>query len=104
MSGLNAQIPLFPEVEPPTEIELVELESGVVVPMPTGPVLASDGLPARLIKPHTHAKFDRHRKYCRIFNAGMVKQWPDNRGYLELFASSGLAVDGRDEVEACGDR
>jgi hypothetical protein len=36
-------------------------EKPVVVAMPTGPVNASDGLPARLIKPHSLEKFDRHR-------------------------------------------
>jgi hypothetical protein len=55
--------------------------------MPTGPVTASDGLPARLIKPHSLEKFDRHRKYCTIFNNGMKNSWPDNRGYLALFAA-----------------
>jgi DNA-binding CsgD family transcriptional regulator len=67
-------------------------EMPVVVSMPTGPVIASDGLPARLIKPHTVGKVDRHGKYVTIFNSGMKNLWPDNRGYLELFASTGLAV------------
>ncbi len=56
-------------------------------------IVASDRLPARLIKPHTHEKFYLHRRYCSIFNSGMQKQWPRNRGYLELFAGSGLAYD-----------
>jgi three-Cys-motif partner protein len=73
----------------------------VVIPLPGGPQLASDGLPARLIKPHTHEKFERHRKYCTIFNRGMSTRWPDNRGYLELFAGSGLAIEGEDEADGC---
>jgi uncharacterized protein (DUF305 family) len=34
-------------------------------------VIASDGLSARRIKPHAREKFDRHGKYCGIFNRGM---------------------------------
>jgi three-Cys-motif partner protein len=74
---------------------------GEIVLYPTAPEIASDGLPARIIKPHTHAKFDRHRRYCSIFNGGMHRLWSENRGYLELFASSGIALDGRDEVDGC---
>jgi three-Cys-motif partner protein len=78
-------------------------EAPVVVSMPTGPVIASDGLPARLIKPHSLEKFDRHRKYCTIFNNGMKSLWVGNRGYLELFAATGLAVVEEDgsEVDGC---
>jgi three-Cys-motif partner protein len=87
----------FDEHDEPAE------EEPVVVSMPTGPVTASDGLPARLIKPHSLEKFDRHRKYCTIFNNGMKNKWPDNRGYIELFAATGLAVvdEDRSEVDAC---
>jgi three-Cys-motif partner protein len=65
------------------------------------PIAKSDGLPARLIKPHTREKFYLHGRYCSIFNTGMHRHWPDNRGYLELFAGSGLAVDAEtgDEVD-----
>jgi three-Cys-motif partner protein len=77
------------------------VEEQTLLSLPTAPGIATDGLPARIIKAHTHEKFDRHRRYCSIFNGGMRKHWPDNRGYLELFASSGIALDGRDEVEGC---
>jgi hypothetical protein len=65
--------------------------------------LASDGLPARLIKPHTLEKYDRRRKYCSILNRGMRYLWPENRGYLELFAGPGMAIDEEleEEVDAC---
>lgn len=94
-----ARLPFF---EAAAQLERAT-EEPVVISMPTGPVIASDGLPARLIKPHTLGKFDRHGKYVTIFNNGMKNLWPDNRGYLELFASTGLAVvegDGA-EVEGC---
>jgi three-Cys-motif partner protein len=78
-----------------------EDDEQVVVALPTGPAIASDGLPARVIRPHTHEKLERHRKYCTIFNGGMKRLWPDNRGYLELFASAGLALEGEDEVDGC---
>jgi hypothetical protein len=55
--------------------------------------IASDGLPARVVKAHTREKFDRHRKYCATFNTGMKNHWASNRGYLELFAGLGLAID-----------
>src|SRR4051812_354512 len=54
---------------------------------------ASDGLPARVIKAHSLDKFDRHAKYAAIFNNSMRYHWRDNRGYLELLASGGLAID-----------
>jgi three-Cys-motif partner protein len=65
--------------------------------------VASDGLPARVVKQHTLEKFDRHRKYCATFNTGMKNLWRRNRGYLELFAGPGLAIDEEtgDEVEGC---
>lgn len=65
--------------------------------------VASDGLPARVIKAHTLEKFDRHRKYCATFNTGMQYHWKDNRGYLELFAGPGIAIDEEtgEEVEGC---
>ncbi len=95
----QARLPFF---ELDDHVEPVEADP-VVVSMPTGPVAASDGLPARLIKPHSLEKFDRHRKYCTIFNNGMKNRWPNNRGYLELFAATGLAVVDEDqlEVDAC---
>lgn len=79
----------------------VRTDDEVVVSHPTRPGTAGDGLPACRIRPHTHDKFDRHRAYCAIFNRGMYKKWPDNRGYLELFASNGIALDGADEVDGC---
>jgi hypothetical protein len=85
--------PAAPQPEPTVE--------PIIVAHPTAPAIASDGLPARRIKTHTLDKFDRHRKYCTIFNRGMHKLWTGNRGYLELFASSGLAVHDLDEVDAC---
>jgi three-Cys-motif partner protein len=65
--------------------------------------IASDGLPARVVKAHTREKFDRHRKYCSTFNTGMKNHWRSNRGYLELFAGPGLAIDDdtREEVDGC---
>lgn len=65
--------------------------------------LGSDGLPLREISPHTLSKFDRHRGYCGIFNGGMSGHWSDNRGYLELFAGSGMAWDkeASEEVDGC---
>lgn len=65
--------------------------------------IASDGLPARVIKAHTLEKFDRHRKYCSTFNTGMKNHWPSNRGYLELFAGPGIAIDEdlNKEVDGC---
>ena len=68
-----------------------------------GIAIASDGLPARVIKPHTLEKYDRHGRYGGIFNKGMQYLWPENRGYLELFAASGMAIDEEtgDEVTAC---
>jgi len=48
----HALLPLF---EPAAQLESAA-EQPVVVSMPTGPVIASDGLPARLIKPHTLGK------------------------------------------------
>lgn len=62
---------------------------------------ASDGLPARLIKPHTREKLDRHGRYCGIFNGGMRKLWPDNRGYLELFAGPGRLIERYEELDGC---
>jgi three-Cys-motif partner protein len=64
-------------------------------------VIASDGLPARKIKPHTREKFDRHGKYCGIFTRGMGAKWPSRLGYLELFAGSGLAVEKAEELDGC---
>ena len=53
--------------------------------------------PARRINLHTRDKFDRHKKYCGIFNGGVRNRWQDNRGYLELFAGGGVAVEGTDD-------
>jgi three-Cys-motif partner protein len=53
---------------------------------------ASDGLPARLIKPHTLEKFDYHDRYCEIVSVGMPASWGGHVGYLELMAGSGLAI------------
>jgi three-Cys-motif partner protein len=66
-------------------------------------VLAKDGLPARKIKFHTREKFDRHASYCAVFNNAMRYHWKDNRGYLELFAGSGLAIDDEtgEELDGC---
>ena len=63
--------------------------------------IASDDLPARLIKPHTREKLDRHAQYCGIFNGGMRNAWPDNRGYLELFAGPGRLIEGGEELDGC---
>ena len=65
--------------------------------------IASDGLPARTIKAHSLEKFDRHGKYCATFNNAMRYLWKDNRGYLELFAGPGLAIDEEtgQEVDGC---
>ncbi len=64
--------------------------------------IANDGLPAHEIKAHTLEKFDRHGKYCRIFNRGMSRYCADNRGYLELFAGSGLVItETGDELDGC---
>ena len=52
--------------------------------------IASDGLPARVIKAHTLEKFDRHASTAPPSNTGMQYHWKDNRGYLELFAGPGL--------------
>jgi len=95
----QARLPFFEAVDQAEPIE----EAPVVVSMPTGPVIATDGLPARLIKPHSLEKFDRHRKYCTIFNNGMKNLWVGNRGYLELFAATGSAVveDDGSEVDGC---
>jgi hypothetical protein len=54
--------------------------------------VASDGLPARLIKPHTLEKFDYHDRYCGIVAVGMPGSWGGNVGYLELMAGSGIAM------------
>ncbi len=64
--------------------------------------IASDGLPARLIKPHTLEKFDYHDRYCGIVAVGMPGSWDGNVGYLELMAGSGIAIDAGtgDEIEA----
>jgi three-Cys-motif partner protein len=64
---------------------------------------ATDGLPARVVKTHSLEKFDRHRRYCATFNTGMKNRWKENRGYLELFAGPGLAIDDEtgDEVDGC---
>lgn len=64
---------------------------------------ASDGFPARVVKAQTREKFDRHRKYCSTFNTGMKNHWVSNRGYLELFAGPGLAIDAdtREEIDGC---
>jgi three-Cys-motif partner protein len=78
-----------------------EPDDQVVVSLPTGPEIASDGLLARVIRPHTHEKFDRHRQYCSIFNSSMRNYWKDNRGYLELFCSSGIAIDRGVEFDGC---
>lgn len=64
--------------------------------------IAADGLPARVVKAHTLEKFDRHRKYCSTFNTGMKFKWPHNRGYLELFAGPGLAIDDDTNAEVDG--
>jgi hypothetical protein len=69
---------------------------------PDGHPIANDGLPAREIKAHTLEKFDRHGKYCGIFNRGMSRYWADNRGYPELFAGSGLVItEAGDEFDGC---
>lgn len=66
-----------------------------------GTAPASDGLPARRIKPHTREKLDRHGRYCGIFNRGMRNLWPDNRGYLELFAGPGRLIESDEELDGC---
>jgi hypothetical protein len=53
----------------------------------------SDGLAARSVAPHTREKYYLHGQLCGIFNGGMRHHWRHNRGYLELFAGPGLAVD-----------
>ena len=65
--------------------------------------LGDDLLPVREISPHSHEKADRHRRYCSIFNGGMKDQWPDNRGYLELFSGPGRLLDtaAGEEVDGC---
>jgi three-Cys-motif partner protein len=69
---------------------------------------ASDGLPARVIQPHTLEKFDRHGQYCGIFTSGMKDLWKDPEGepgsrlgYLELFAGPGRAIVEGAEVNGC---
>ena len=64
---------------------------------------ASDELPARVVKAHSHEKFDRHGKYCSTFNTAMKNHWVENRGYLELFAGPGRAIDDEtgEEVDGC---
>lgn len=37
--------------------------------------VGSDGLPVRVIKPHTLEKYDRHENYCGIFTSGMKDRW-----------------------------
>ena len=37
--------------------------------------IGEDGLPVRVIKPHTLEKFDRHGQYCGIFTGGMKERW-----------------------------
>lgn len=66
-------------------------------------MVASDGLPAREIHLHTREKFDRHGKYCSTFNNAMRYRWKDNRGYLELFAGSGMAIDAdtKEDLDGC---
>ncbi len=59
---------------------------------PTGNEIASDGLPARLIKPHTLEKFDYHDRYCDIVAKGMPGKWGGHVSYLELMAGSGIAM------------
>ncbi len=54
-----------------------------------------------MIRPHTLGKFDRQRGYCGIVNKGMANLWPNNRGYLELFAGSGLALLDDKEFDGC---
>jgi three-Cys-motif partner protein len=61
-------------------------------------VTASDDLLARVIKPHTLEKFDRHSRYCDIFK-GVSYSWEGHLGYVELFAGPGLAVVEGIEVE-----
>lgn len=64
--------------------------------------LGDDLLPVREIKTHSHEKVDRHARYCGIFNGGMKGQWPENRGYLELFAGPGRCFDTDAKVEVDG--
>jgi hypothetical protein len=61
--------------------------------------VASDGLPARLIKPHTLEKFDYHDRYCGIVAVGMPGSWGGNVGYLELMAGSGIAMNAETGIE-----
>jgi three-Cys-motif partner protein len=89
------------DVPEPHPAPVVDDDADVIVSLPTGPAIASDGLPARLIKPHTHEKFDRHRLFCSLFNSGMRNLWKDRRGYLELFCSCGIAIDRGVEFEGC---
>jgi three-Cys-motif partner protein len=80
-----------------------ERDEQVLVSLPSAPVIASDGLPARVIRPHTLEKFGWHGALCTIFATGMKGMWAKRRGYLELFAATGLAVvdDDRSEVDGC---
>jgi three-Cys-motif partner protein len=89
------------EPEPVAADDVDGEDDVVVVSLPSGPERANDGLPARKIKPHTHEKFDRHRLYCALFNRGMRNMWPNNRGYLELFCSCGIAIDRGAEFDGC---
>jgi three-Cys-motif partner protein len=67
-------------------------------------VIASDDLPARLIKPQSLDKHYRHAQYCGIFTSSMKDLWPGRLGYLELFAGPGLTIleDARGAVEEDG--
>lgn len=66
-----------------------------------GIALGADGLRARRVKPHAREKLDRHGRYCGIFNGGMRNLWPDNRGYLELFAGPGRLIESGEELDGC---
>jgi three-Cys-motif partner protein len=72
--------------------------AAVLVPGVADVLIASDGLPARVIKPHSRDKSDRHEKYCGILG-GMKGQWA--LGYLELFAGPGLTIDHGEESDGC---
>jgi hypothetical protein len=63
--------------------------------------VASDGLAARLIKPHRLEKFDYHDRYYEIVAVGMPGKWDGNVGYIELMAGSGTAMTATgEEIEA----
>ena len=68
---------------------------------PDPPVLASDGLPARLTGQWVHAKKYYLSRYLDIMTHGVGRKWGAKLAYIDLFAGPGCSVirGTREEVE-----